>query len=471
MMACAILVLALFSLPVSISAQGNVSANPQASTSSAPRKEVSKSEAKKVRKFLKDSLPSLYHPWVKRAEIRMTFEEAQTFVRNHGAFLESVQWLMSRGYFEDFLELGEVERDHYKDVTFWSLVSANDPTTTPDGFRRDYLERAAFARQVFGKLGDDRARTLLVRGVPSGLVYWNVNRPWASVGIDQRKQCAPFNPIEVWFYPPRSQMAMAQPFVFVFYAPGVESSLWRLWRPTGGTGLTADDLRPLLRPAGEGTAERSGGDNDSGTIQGMRQQGFELHCNDINDILGTLMAAKNTLGFSGEREQELLGSPAMQESEGIVEDSTAVPSDAVPLTAKLSSVHGVRDPKYGRTSGDPRIALLASELAANLDGSMSVRLVYDLYMEKTDDRGELRWKLKDESTEGTTSPSQISSFVPGDVDEEGFVIAVLPISNLVTGNYKLVIKIEDENAAKRGEVRATQISPEFKVKALGEDPQ
>ena len=102
---------------------------------------------------------------------------------------------------------------------------------------------------------------------------------------------------------------------------------------------------------------------------------------------------------------------------------------------------------------------------------MSVRLVYDLYMEKTDDRGELRWKLKDESTEGTTSPSQISSFVPGDVDEEGFVIAVLPISNLVTGNYKLVIKIEDENAAKRGEVRATQISPEFKVKALGEDPQ
>lgn len=159
-----------------------------------------------------------------RAEPTGTAEAAgPPLSREHRRFLEDVAPLISTAEREAFLGLAqEYQRGAFIE-RFWR-VRDPFPETAANELRQSYQERLEVARAKYDDLTEERARHLLLYGVPA----------------DVREVRCPtvLKPMEVWAY--RGAYATTDGFHLVFYRVG--GSHWRLWSPRDGLYPLLDDL-------------------------------------------------------------------------------------------------------------------------------------------------------------------------------------------------------------------------------------
>ncbi|HEX4953398.1 MAG TPA: VWA domain-containing protein [Thermoanaerobaculia bacterium] len=141
---------------------------------------------------------------------------AEKLAERYRRFLEEVDVLMAPAEQELFLALSA---DYQRDAfirEFWKSRDP-DPRTARNELEVDYRERVATARQLWGGLGDQRARALLYLGVPTSRF---------------QPSCAFLWPLDVWFY--EGNPRYRYDFALIFYRKwGV--SEWRLWEVDTGT--------------------------------------------------------------------------------------------------------------------------------------------------------------------------------------------------------------------------------------------
>ena len=148
--------------------------------------------AKRGKRTAKD-LPPRYREWLEEVEVLITPQERETFLS-----LEQEHQL--EAFIDRFWEV----RDPY-------------PDTARNEFRDQWELRVSEARAEFGNLVEDRARHLLLNGLPPNRIRSNCSQLlW---------------PLEVWIYPPSERVREVLVLVFV-QQWGVGRP--RLWQPFDG---------------------------------------------------------------------------------------------------------------------------------------------------------------------------------------------------------------------------------------------
>jgi len=142
-------------------------------------------------------------------------------------WLEDTAVLASPKEREAFLAL---ERDYQRDAfirRFWE-VRDPFPQTARNELQEKWTERVKVARERYGNLTEDRARMLLINGVPAQVL---------------QSRCSELLlPVEIWSWPGTERIR--GDFSLTFVSPGTAQGPWRLWHPTEGVhSLLALEMR------------------------------------------------------------------------------------------------------------------------------------------------------------------------------------------------------------------------------------
>lgn len=134
----------------------------------------------------------------------------------HQRWLEEVALLISKEEKRAFLAL---EADYQRDAfieSFWKARDAN-PESDRNGFRDAWYDRLDFVRDEYGNWTEDRARVMLLNGIP---------------GEREKFSCgAILHPIEIWRYPWTERAGREITLLFL-WRHGLPPA--RLWTPRDG---------------------------------------------------------------------------------------------------------------------------------------------------------------------------------------------------------------------------------------------
>ncbi len=137
-------------------------------------------------------------------------------------WLETVEYLITRAELDSFLELQE---DYQRDAfikRFWQVRDRYKDTGRNET-QELFEERVRMIKQAFGDLDSDRAKVLLLNGMPTARIEGR------CTGV--------LKPLEVWYYDGSDQVHFK--FFVVFVRVG---STYRIWRPFDGIGELVDDF-------------------------------------------------------------------------------------------------------------------------------------------------------------------------------------------------------------------------------------
>ncbi len=198
----------------------------------------------KAQKKLIEQLPAQYQEWLHEVEVLITDEELD-------GFLALTKDYQREAFIEEFWR----QRDPY-------------PSTPRNEFRLRWIRRVEAVRAEFGNIEkDDRARILLLNGLPAGKT---------------ETRCAPLWPLEIWFYQAMQPEGPGFDMVLIFYQRFNQGG-FRLWDPGEGMGV----LTKFMSIA---------------TSNQRVFQEVESTCADSNQILGALnfINRKGTMQFGME---------------------------------------------------------------------------------------------------------------------------------------------------------------------------
>ncbi len=154
--------------------------------------------ANKGQQELIRQLPAQYQQWVREVEVLMTDEELD-------GFLALTKDYQREAFIEEFWR----QRDPY-------------PSTPRNEFRARWIRRVEAVRREFGGMEkDERARILLLNGLPAG---------------KSLSRCAPLWPLEIWFYQAMQPEGPGFDMVLIFYQRFNQGG-FRLWDPGEGMGV------------------------------------------------------------------------------------------------------------------------------------------------------------------------------------------------------------------------------------------
>ncbi len=311
------------------------------------------------------------------------------------AWLLDVLYIISPEERAAFIKL---EKDYQREAfieTFWSVRDPY-PATARNEFRDRYQNMLSEARSRYGSLDDDRARMLLLNGLPAGSVEVRCTNV--------------LHPVEVWFY--KGSERTGEEFFVIFYRR-FGLSRWVLYDPTFG-------LRELFINAGPTTPDQY--------LYAAIRDG----CFDPDPLLAALQSA-SSYGFGGYGRliDKLTQPPETPTGEWLSTYraySTEVPEGAQSFTAEVTTSFPARRQSRTVTQivvGVPREALGV----ATIGESTSYNLVVNgevLLDGKLFDRFRYRFDLP------TT-------------DVEGDRVAVALQRFLRPGSYRLIVRLEDLN--------------------------
>jgi len=304
-----------------------------------------------------------------------------------------------------FLELEtEAQRVEFSE-RLWALWGQQ--TGMGSGFRREYQERLESCRAEFGNTVEDRARVLLIHGLPD-----------ARMDIDCPEI---FNPLDVWqwSYLP----GFGQDVTVIFYQPYAIGK-YRLWDPfeTRWALYTTEGQRMVE----QWTAGSSGG------YQLMRP---ELRCG-YGDTLMRILAVAEYWSKDPKLKAALSHMPAMDEagvesaSSRFLQFSTLVDDDAAPLPFELTATVGAR------RGSKMRASIVASVPAAGI----ATAKVGDMDVVQLDVVGEL--------TRGDATLDKFRYAFTFPVGAESYPVVVE--RELRPGRYGVRVKVSDSNSAREG---------------------
>ncbi|MCP3964072.1 MAG: VWA domain-containing protein [bacterium] len=177
---------------------------------------------------------------------KLAEKEAQ-LAEQYRAWLQDVQYIISKEERALFLELvKDYQRDSFIE-RFWKVRDPY-PRTTRNEFREGYKERLAYVHSQYHGVFDDRARILLLNGLPA-----------ASLEV----KCRPYLwPTEVWFYDGSDTVGFE--FFLLFYKAW-GGGKFRLWEPTDGLRVLSDEPGISL----ENIVRRCSGDQGRAVAQAI----------------------------------------------------------------------------------------------------------------------------------------------------------------------------------------------------------
>lgn len=210
------------------------------------------------------------------------------------AFLEQAAVLITPQEREAFLGLAKEYQRKAFIRRFWQVRDPY-PETPGNELQMRWESRADLAREKYGGLTEDRARMMLVFGVPEKVLP---------------SRCSALLPLEVWTYSGTEQVRGS--FVLVFLQPqGSVRGPYRLWYPSEGVLAL---LSPEARPRGLATLD---------TVAEA--------CPDGRDLAGYLAGALDW----GMIEKKLLPQPGVEWLQSFLQGSTDLPQGAAALPARL----------------------------------------------------------------------------------------------------------------------------------------
>lgn len=326
---------------------------------------------KKAQKEALEKLPEAYRQWLAIVDLLITDDEVATFLA------------LEKDYQRDaFIRRFWEERDTYR-------------TTARNEFKERWEANVEYALNLFGALGDDRSRVLLLNGPPAGRIEGQCsNIIW---------------PVEVWFYAHADRLKSE--FVVVFYRRW-GAGPFRVWNSHDGlpdlfSGGAGDSGQRDLAAIANGCRR---GDQIAGGIGWVLRQGMQY------DILLQRMFSK----------------PEEQSGEWVSSFnsySTDVPEGAVPLAAKMQLDFPGRYQNRTVIQGVVSVASGDAGKAA-LGGANTYNLVLNGEVLQN---GELfdhfRYKFDFPGSAGETLPLVFQRY-------------------LRPGDYSLLVKLEDLNSGK-----------------------
>jgi Ca-activated chloride channel homolog len=137
---------------------------------------------------------------------------------------DEVQVILSEDELTAFLSL---DKDYQRDAFIDRFWRARDPfpDTARNEFKEHWDDRVQEAKLEYGNLTEDRARMLLLLGVPDGLL---------------KVRCTPLlYPLEVWYY---AHADIVQRELLVIFAQLQGFSRFQLWRPSDGLDKLVDNM-------------------------------------------------------------------------------------------------------------------------------------------------------------------------------------------------------------------------------------
>lgn len=344
-------------------------------------------------------------------------------------WLETVEYLITRDELESFLELKE---DYQRDAfikRFWQVRDQYKDTGRNETQER-FEERVRMVKQAFGGLDSDRAKVLLLNGMPTARIEGR------CTGV--------LKPLEVWFYDGSDQVHYKFFVVFVRFG-----SQYRIWRPFDGIGDLVDDF---MGPGGTPSA-------------GALLREVRMRCRD-GDALAAGIAFVLQEGILSY--EKILGqvqeTPDLESGEWVAtfnSYTTAVPPGAPELPGELTVAYPGRRQNRTGTQGTvaiPRSAAGTAELAdyrsynfiligeVLQDGELfdNFRYKFDLPLEDLAPQGD---GAADGAT--TTASSDATNGAAPETNGAGGGGDVLPLvfqRYLRPGQYELRVKVEDLNS-------------------------
>jgi len=144
-------------------------------------------------------------------------EKLAALPEEYQLWVESVQILISKDELKAFLEL---EKDYQRDAFIERFWRSRDPyPQTPRNELQDrWMARVEEAMTLFGNLAEDRARILLLNGIPTARILINCTELW---------------PAEVWYY--QRAENLGSEMALIFYQQGGLGA-YRIFYPGAGLG-------------------------------------------------------------------------------------------------------------------------------------------------------------------------------------------------------------------------------------------
>ncbi len=336
-----------------------------------------------------------------RVDRKARKEAIQKLPEKYQKWLTTVDLLITDGEIATFLAL---EQDYQRDAFIKRFWAARDTykSTARNEFQDRWEANVEQALELFNTLEDDRARVLLLNGVP-------------SVRIEGRCSNVIW-PVEVWVFPHADRVRSQ--LIVVFYRKwGVGP--FRVWSPVEGLGA--------LFSSGAGSG---GGAPDLAAVASG--------CKDGDQLAGGIgWVLRQGLGYDM-LQQRMMAKPEDQPGEWVSSFSsysTDMPEGAVPLPAKLTvdfpGRYQNRTVVQGLVSVAPNAATKSTFGGAN---------TYNLLLNgEVLQNGELfdNFRYKFDFPGGAAAPT-------GETDNLPIVFQ----RYLRPGEYKMVVKVQDLNSGK-----------------------
>ncbi len=130
-------------------------------------------------------------------------------------FLDTVDLLISKAELKAFLA---IEKNYQRDAFIERFWAERDtyPDTARNEYRERWMARAEEAFRITGDLTDERAKVLLLNGLPDALVDYDCHELWNG---------------QVWYY--QRAESIGQEIALLFYQVG-DHGRYRLWYPSEG---------------------------------------------------------------------------------------------------------------------------------------------------------------------------------------------------------------------------------------------
>jgi VWFA-related protein len=338
---------------------------------------------------------------VTRAERKQQREAVQKLPEKYQQWLEEVDSLITDAELTAFLAL---EKDYQRDAFIQRFWDERDEykSTARNEFHDRFQANAAWARETFASLTDERAKVVLLNGTP-------------ALRIESRCSAILW-PLEIWYYA-GSQRSRGE-FFLVFYRQW-GAGAFRIWSPQEGIDV-------LFADSAASTGEKSlpavargclDGDKIAGAISWVAQQGldFEYLTN------------------------RLLTNPKPQAQEWVESFnsySTDVPTGAPPLPAQLEVAYPGR---YQNRTVLQGLVTVPTKTAGQVKlGEQSAfnLLVNGEVLQNGQLFDSFRYKF-DFPVEG-----------PGGVGKAEKTLPMAFQRYLRPGDYKLIVRVEDVNSGK-----------------------
>ena len=312
-------------------------------------------------------------------------------------FLEEVELLITEEELDTFLAL---EQDYHRDAfikEFWEIRDPY-PNTGRNEFQDDWQARLEYARLELGGLDDDRGRILLLNGAPDARVEVTCPDLW---------------PVEVWYYQKPERVAVDELLLIFYERFGARRYL--LWYPQDGY----DALFKTL-PA------NSSVQSISSALDGC----FEGDA--LKAALG-YAAREGKLGYPMllMRAQAPVEKASGEWSGSFASYSTEIPEGAETFPAELSVDYPARRQTRTVVQGTVKVPIDAVG-RADLAGARSVNLLLNGEVIRDGelfDRFRYKFDFPEAQIRGEHLPLVFQRF-------------------LRPGDYTLILKVEDLNAAK-----------------------